>query len=142
MGCSGKTARSALPIINSQVKVSTVKPVQRKKRAIVDFHCPQCGTTKANYPNYRHKCTGPQPVAYQIARASKCEACPQNRDGVCLPLLAMQPDKPCLVEIGVAMPGVTCPIGKWPRVLFRCDKCGSVRFDASGLIVCPTCRQR
>jgi hypothetical protein len=148
MPCTGKTAKSDLPVITKAVFAPRVREKKvyekrpKKRRAIVDYHCPTCGLTKPDYPNFFHKCPGPQPVAYQIARAAKCQECPQNRDGVCLPLQERQPDKPCLVQIGIAMPGAACPIGKWPRVLFRCDKCGSVRFDANGLIVCPACRQK
>lgn len=146
MGCKGKSAKSLLPIIGSvfqsRVRQSTGQAVAVPPRPIRDFHCDICGTTKADQPNYWHQCPGPQPVAYQIARQAICDACPHNRDGVCLPLRTKQPDKPCLVEIGIPMPGVECPLKKWRRVLFSCDQCGSVRFDANGLSACPTCRQK
>lgn len=37
------------------------------------------------------------------------------------------------------MPGVRCPLGKWERVQFRCDRCGSAKFDERGLKRCPAC---
>jgi hypothetical protein len=153
MPCCGQTKRSALPVV-TQVRaiavasnVEAAKPEKpkvarkKKKRPILDFHCATCGLVKENYPNYRHKCPGPQPVAYQIARQAICDTCPHNRDGVCRPLQIKQPNAPCLVTIGVAMAGAECPLTKWRRVLFRCDKCGSARFDDRGLLACPVCRQ-
>ena len=152
MPCGGKTTKSDLPIINSQVRLGSAvltkatirsgKTVQVRRRVILDFHCPVCGITKPGYPNYWHKCPGPQPVPYQIARAAICNSCPHNRDGVCLPLRTKQPGKPCLIEIGISMPEVECPLKKWKRVLFKCDKCGSVRFDENGLSECTTCHPR
>jgi ribosomal protein L44E len=138
MPCSGKTAKSQLPIVGGSVRL--VRKVEKQtKRPVVDFHCPTCGETKADYPNYRHDCPGERQVDYQCRRRMICSKCDRNKDGVCESLRAIQPDAPCLVSIGVAMPGVKCPDGKWQRVQFRCDKCGSVRFDSSGLDRCPQC---
>jgi hypothetical protein len=71
-----------------------------------------------------------------------CDTCPHNRDGVCLPLRVKHPGKPCLIDVGIPMPDVQCPLNKWQRVLHKCDKCGSVRFNENGLSECPTCRPR
>jgi len=145
MPCTGKTAKSDLPIINSRVMVAKAesKPREKKKRirTVVDFHCPVCGLTKPAYSNYRHVCPGEKLVPYQCQRKAICAKCDRNKDGVCESLQAIQPDAPCLVSIGVAMPGAKCPDGKWQRVIYRCDKCGSARFDAGGLVACPVCRQ-
>jgi len=149
MGCSGKTVKSDLPIITSiqlaktiATTTATTKKARAKKVKIVDFHCPQCGIAKSAYPNYRHKCPGVGPVGYQIDRKAICDSCEHNRDGKCLPLAAKHPGKPCLIEIGIPMPDVECPLKKWRRVLFKCDKCGSIRFDENGLTECPTCKPR
>jgi len=148
MGCGGNTSRSMLPIITTAFHAASGKasaPVAKtkaKRTTVVDFHCPQCGATKSAYPNYRHKCPGVGPVGYQIHRKAICDSCEHNRDGKCLPLAVKQPGKPCLIEIGIPMPDVECPLKKWHRVLFKCDKCGSVRFDENGLTECPTCKPR
>jgi len=143
MGCS-KTRQSAslLPIIDGGFRAPrnrrTVKP--KSVRPVQDFHCPVCGEMRANYPNFRHICPGEKPIGYQESRRAICGECPHARDGVCLPLLTIHPEKPCLIEIGVAMPAVECPLKKWPRVLWACGKCGSVSFRGDGLRECPICR--
>jgi hypothetical protein len=145
MACGDK-AKSLLPVIGSafqsRVRQSTGQPVAVPPRSIKDFHCAVCGFTKPDYPNYPHKCPGPQPVAYQIARQAMCGECPHNRAGICAALKTMLPDRPCEVAIGIAMPGVECPLKRWRRVLFACNKCGSVRFGEHGLLACPTCRAK
>ncbi len=150
MGCSNSRSEavSQLPIVGQRVKFAESRPkkaaaktqsLPKPKRPIRDFHCPTCGLTKTDYPNYRHVCPGEQPVGYQEARSAICGRCEHSRDGVCLPLKVLHPDKPCRIEIGVAMPWVQCPLYRWRRTLFACDKCGSIRFNENGLAQCPVC---
>jgi hypothetical protein len=140
--------QSTLPIIGQAFRAETrvVKSVQPAKTMNAppqrDFHCVACGVTKQSQPNYRHKCPGDGPVAYQIERSIICGQCTHNRDGVCMPLKTKHKELPCVVEIGVKLPGVECPLKKWRRVLFNCEKCGSSRFDENGLTECPNCNPR
>lgn len=145
MGCPSR-ASSQLPIASAAVRLAPKKKVQKtpdRRLEIRDFHCPTCGLTKANYPNYFHRCPGEpeQPIAYQAARQAVCNECAHNRDGVCLPLKTKHPDYPGVIEVGVKMPGAQCPLRRWLRVLFACSRCGSVRFDPRGMLRCPVCRQ-
>jgi hypothetical protein len=146
MACPGKTVATGLPIVTSIGSAKSPSPTTKSKSnrrtRIVDFHCPTCGETKPDYPNYRHVCQGKDDVWYQEQRRSICHECPHNRDGVCMPLRTRQPDKPCLVDVGIPMPFAECPLKKWRRVLFLCQKCGSVRFDENGVTECPTCNSR
>jgi len=147
MACCGSTSKSMLPVVTkpaarTKTKSQSAPATVVKRTSIIDFHCPQCGTTKTDYPNYRHVCQGVGPVAYQVERKTICDSCEHNRDGVCLPLKVKLPDAPCIVEVGLPMPEAQCPLKKWKRVLFKCDKCGSVRFDENGLSECPTCNPR
>lgn len=148
MGCAGNTSRSMLPVITTAFHAASgraaesVAKTKAKRTTVVDFHCPQCGVTKPGYPNYRHKCPGNGDVWYQSQRQMICDSCPHNRDGKCLPLAAIHPGKPCIVDVGIPMPEVECPLKKWRRVLFKCQKCGSVRFNENGLTECPTCKPR
>jgi len=149
MGCCGNTVRTTLPIVTTAVPIKSARAkatvpakAKAKRTVVVDFHCPECGITKPDYGNYWHKCQGAKPVSYQIQRQIICDACPHNRDGKCIPLAAKHPGKPCLIDVGIPMPEVECPLKKWRRVLFKCDKCGSVRFDENGLSECPTCKPR
>lgn len=147
MGCTSRDkVASQLPVASPAVRIVANRRPKKSQaqalRAIRDFHCPVCGLTKRNYPNFFHRCPGPNPdnpVGYQAERAAICGACDHARDGICLPLLTKHPDYPCEIAVGLRMPGAQCPLLKWPRVLFACDRCGSVRFDASGLAKCPTC---
>jgi predicted RNA-binding Zn-ribbon protein involved in translation (DUF1610 family) len=130
----GVTARrSAIEEISGK---KIAKPAPAKAR--IDFHCPDCGAHRAAYPNYRHKCE-PGPIAYQIDRESICERCPSNSDGVCMELKAIQPDRPCLIHVGIEIPTARCPAGRWLRVRWNCDQCGSSVFNEKGLERCPVC---
>jgi len=60
---------------------------------------------------------------YQDYRRSKCSICTHNVDGVCQLILDPEKDRPGIIETGVEMPWVECPIKEWPRVAIRCPKC-------------------
>lgn len=150
MGCSNNRgdAKSLLPIVSQRVKLAprtpkaAREPKPKMSRPVRDFHCPACGLVKPDYPNYRHVCPGEQPVDYQVERESICGQCDHARDGVCLPLKTIHPDRPCLIDVGIAMPGVQCPLHRWRRVMFACGKCGSIKFDPTGLTQCPVCHPK
>jgi|GEM_PF-5003371 len=133
----GDSSRS----IAAAVLPPPAKPKAERTRKRIDFHCPDCGTTRAAYPNYRHKCE-PGPVDYQLNRQAICDGCESNTAGVCGVLKSRHPDRDCLIEIGVSRPGWRCPAGKWERTIWNCQRCGSSVFDAGGLDRCPVCFPR
>lgn len=157
MGCPGSQAKATgqLPIVNSTVRMAsrgkvardTSRAAAKPLRPIRDFHCPDCGLTKPNYPNYFHRCPGIDangPIDYQAYRESICGECKHTRKNesgkvICLPLKTKHPDYPCVVSIGIRMPTSECPLKRWRRVVFVCDRCGSARFNAEGLTRCPVC---
>ena len=136
MGCCSSSSSAKTSISASSLPVVVAK---KKKRRIVDFHCAVCGLHKPEYPNYQHQCPGPKMVAYEVDRLSTCSRCEFNREGVCIIQKTLTPDKEALIEVGVAIPDVRCPRGKWNRVRFQCDACGSVVVREKGVALCPVC---
>lgn len=133
---AGKTL--SLAVGDSEALPVRIKPKAERLRKRIDFHCSECGATRAGYPNYRHKCE-PGPVGYQVDRRAICDRCEHNSSGVCGVLKSKHPDRPCLIEIGVARPDWRCPDGRWERTRWNCERCGSSVFDAGGLTRCPIC---
>jgi hypothetical protein len=157
MGCCNRQsktlAKPTLPVIQpKKAKAATAKSPTRKREKplprIVQDHCVVCGETWKFHPAYVHACKGERPVKYQQHRKEICTDCKHNRDGVCMPLKTImrvrKPDEnpPCLAEVSWNQPAWKCPIDRWERCLFRCNKCGSQTFDENGLKTCPVCHPR
>lgn len=131
MGCKSRQKTQTLVQIQkplAKVAVASAPAIRN------DYRCQECGNKRPH-----HKCPGEQIVSYVADRASHCYHCEHAQSDICKALRVKYPDRPCQISIGVRMQGVRCPIGKWERTLWRCDKCGSESFDERGLSKCPVC---
>jgi hypothetical protein len=104
-----------------------------------DFNCPQRGTTELHDPGHVHRCESKKSVSYQEQRRFVCNRCPVNKNGACQALIEKEPTRPGLIEACIATPGQKCPLDKWQRVRWACDKCRSASVDVNGLKRCPRC---
>lgn len=138
MGCNEK----AVFQISSAKNLRTIGSHANAQPVVIthDFHCPDCGVTLARRgKDYRHLCSGKQPVQYQINRQAICDECEHSEGNVCLEYKRLHPDRNCKISIGVKMPYAGCPVGKWPKVLMQCPACERAIFDEAGVTRCRYC---
>jgi hypothetical protein len=76
---------------------------------VLPVFCP-CGRRAAT-PGF----VSPKVRIYVDERGDICGACDKNVEGVCEALKAIQPNRPCIIKVGLRIRKAYCPEGKWGR---------------------------
>ena len=119
-------SKADLPV----TKITKARKKPKKKR-VEDVHCVQCGRTqhKQDPEKWHHRCRPHLPIVYQDARSAICAKCEHNENGVCQIILDPERNRPGVISVGVAMPKIGCPVGRWHPVARDCPECKAYNHD-------------
>lgn len=103
-------------------------------------YCDQCKQvwTNITVPSV-HNCREIGTHSIPDDRKLICNSCTHNKEGVCVALKEILPNRPCKVDEGVYLLRSYCPKGHWLPIEFKCPSCNVLTADAKGVTRCSKC---
>lgn len=135
-----KTLTTVKMIPETSNSIGFRRPPLETKGMRQDFFCQRCGTVSRNQlAEPPHDCVATS-VKFIEQRTAICGHCQHNVDRVCTRYKQIHPERDCLVSVGVRMPFVSCPAGRWRKQSLKCPNCGRHSMLAGREVICRFCK--